>query len=115
MMFAVSLISFAAWCNDCMDIDADVFENNTRPFVCFSHDTHNENAGIEECAVCHHVYEAGKLVEGASSEDSTCAECHAIKGDAKQMELMTRYHDRCRGCHLDLKKGPVTCGECHKR
>ena len=115
MMFAISLISFAAWCNDCMEIDAEVFENNKRPFVCFSHDDHNENAGIEDCAVCHHVYEDGKLMADETSEDSTCSECHAVKGDSKQMELITQYHDRCRGCHLERKSGPVTCGECHKK
>ena len=116
MMFAVSLISFAAWCNDCMDIDTDVFENNKRPFVCFAHDEHNENAGIEDCAACHHVYdESGKLVEGESSEDYTCAECHDPEGDTKHMELISRYHERCRSCHLELEKGPVACGECHKR
>ncbi len=83
--------------------------------MCFPHDTHNENAGIEDCAVCHHVYEDGKLMEGESSEDTTCAECHTTKGDSKHMELITRYHDRCRGCHLEREKGPVTCGECHKK
>ncbi|GAB6146251.1 acidic tetraheme cytochrome c3 TmcA [Desulfocicer niacini] len=116
MTFTISvLFSFSAWCNDCMDISADVFENNKRPFVCFPHDTHNENAGIEDCAVCHHVYEDGKLMEEESSEDITCAECHTTKGDSKHMELITRYHDRCRGCHLELEKGPLTCGECHKK
>jgi len=115
MMFALSLISFAAWCNDCTDIDSDVFKNNQRPFVCFSHDRHNETAAIEDCAVCHHMYKDGKLVADESSEDRACSECHAVKGDSKHMELITRYHARCRGCHLERKKGPVTCGGCHKK
>ena len=70
---------------------------------------------LKDCAVCHHVYEDGKLMEEESSEDITCAECHTTKGDSKHMELITRYHDRCRGCHLELEKGPLTCGECHKK
>jgi hypothetical protein len=111
---AVSL-SFAAYSNDCLEFGVDAFTKPTRPFVCFVHDTHNETAGIDDCAVCHHVYSDGKLVEGESSEDQTCAECHARENDVKQLELMTRFHERCRGCHLERKNGPITCGECHKK
>lgn len=99
---------------ECMNIDEAVFAKNTRPFVCFVHDEHNENAGIEECYVCHHLYEDGKLLKGETSEDMACSECHGVKDDPKHLKLIATYHDRCRSCHLEEKKGPVTCAGCHQ-
>jgi hypothetical protein len=23
------------------------------------------------------------------------------------------YHKQCKDCHVEMKKGPVACGECH--
>ena len=50
-----------------------------RTSVPFEHDTHNENADIYECNLCHHVYEDGKLLEDESSEDSSCSDCHDLE------------------------------------
>lgn len=108
----VPLVSFG---DDCMNIDEETFTANSRPFVCFIHDEHNEAAGIEDCALCHHLYEDGKLVEDESSEELSCSECHKAKDDPRQLELTATYHKRCRGCHMKKKQGPVTCGECHKK
>lgn len=109
------LVAVSAFSNDCQTMEEDTFVNHTRPFVCFNHDEHNAAAELEDnCAFCHHVVdENGKLVEGESSEDSPCSECHSDAKDPKQMDLMNKFHKRCRGCHLEQKKGPVTCGECH--
>ena len=101
--------------NRSFDIDEETFTANSRPFVCFIHDEHNEAAGIEDCALCHHLYEDGKLVEDESSEELSCSECHKAKDDPRQLELTATYHKRCRGCHMKKKQGPVTCGECHKK
>lgn len=96
-------------------MDTSAFESTRRPASVFSHDEHNEVAELEDdCAVCHHVYEDGKLVEDESSEDSTCAECHGLApGPDNDISLEVAYHRRCWDCHFDTGKGPVLCGECH--
>jgi len=89
------------------------FEVHQRPAVMFVHDLHNEKAGIEDCSVCHHVYEDGKLVEDESSEDESCSSCHPAKPEGKELGLMRAYHQRCITCHTEAKKGPLSCGQCH--
>ena len=44
-----------------------------------------------------------------------CKKCHATpKG--KIDELGKDWaHKTCKGCHVDMKKGPVKCAECHKK
>jgi len=91
------------------------FHPRQRPGVIFDHDAHNEKAGIEDCNVCHHVYRDGKLVPDESSEDQKCSDCHKQKSSDGSTPLMKAYHERCKGCHVKEKKGPITCGECHKR
>lgn len=109
------LFALTSFSRDCMTVSGDVFDKNARPYVCFEHDDHNDAAGIDDCSVCHHVYEDGQLVEGESSEDSYCSDCHYEQGDSRQLDLVARYHKRCRGCHLEMKTGPILCGECHKK
>ena len=98
---------------DMEKVDNIAFENPQRPTAVFRHDEHNENAEIDECNICHHVYEDGNLVEDESSEDQSCADCHEIKSFGAQPSLEKAYHLNCKGCHLEQKKGPITCGECH--
>ncbi|MBU8849222.1 MAG: cytochrome c family protein [Desulfobacterales bacterium] len=95
-------------------LDNSVFENPHRPGAVFAHDDHNEIAQIEDCAVCHHVYEDKKLVEDESSEDSPCSECHSLKPtEENSISLSVAYHKQCKDCHFEENKGPVLCGECH--
>lgn len=95
-------------------LDTSVFENPHRPGAVFEHDGHNEMAGIEDCAVCHHVYEGKNLVADESSEDSLCSECHFLKKTLENsISLEVAYHKRCKTCHFEKNKGPVLCGECH--
>lgn len=96
-------------------VQDSAFKKIMRPTVPFMHDEHNESAGIEECNVCHHVYEENKKVEDESSEDSECSECHADEGDKYPMSLVKAYHTLCKGCHKEQKTGPIMCGECHVR
>lgn len=91
------------------------FETHMRPPVPFAHDEHNETAQIEDCAVCHHVYEDGKPVEGESSAGSPCSECHIPQEGDSPMPLIRVYHLQCKGCHLEKQSGPVECGECHPK
>lgn len=96
-------------------LEVSAFDNPKRPGAVFSHDDHNEKAGLEDnCALCHHVYENGKLVEDESSEDMSCSECHNVKpDDSNGVGLEAAYHRRCIECHYEAAKGPVLCGECH--
>lgn len=98
---------------DVTAVKDSAFKERMRPRAVFFHDAHNETAEIEECNVCHHVYEDGELVEDESSEDSECSECHLNTGDRAEFVLAKVYHQRCRNCHLEQKKGPVMCSECH--
>jgi len=88
------------------------FKSHLRPPAAFQHDRHNDQAKIFDCGVCHHLYEKGKKVEGATSEDRKCSECHYKDDD---MSLASAYHNRCKGCHSEKKAGPILCGECHRK
>lgn len=103
-------------------VDRKMFDNPERPSAAFAHDEHNEKAGLEDCAECHHVYdEEGErdkegrlpLMEDESSEDQQCLECHGPDATDPKPGLMKAFHLNCKGCHVKEKKGPITCGECH--
>jgi predicted CXXCH cytochrome family protein len=46
-----------------------------------------------------------------------CAPCHATAAGGKIENLSKKddAHNLCKGCHETKKKGPVKCGECHKK
>ena len=99
---------------DMVVVDNRVFDNPQRSAAIFEHDAHNEAAGVEDCAACHHVYDDdGNLVEDESSEDSSCSECHGDRDDGRTPNLRKAYHLNCKGCHIEEGAGPVLCGECH--
>lgn len=99
-----------------MEVSAQAFDTLRRPAALFDHDTHNDNAGIDDCAVCHHVWEDGKLVADESSEDTPCSDCHSISaGPDNTVSLANAFHTQCRSCHVDKGQGPLLCGQCHKR
>jgi cytochrome c553 len=119
-VFILTLISISvfifvsAYSQDEMEfVDNSVFENPERVSSVFLHDEHNEKAEVEECNECHHIYEDEKLVEDESSEDQRCSECHEMEASGNMPALMKAYHTNCKGCHLEKKKGPIMCGECH--
>lgn len=100
---------------DIVTLEDSAFVDQQRPPAVFRHDEHNEKAEIEECNVCHHLYQDGNKVEDDSSEGQGCSECHHVEEEHSTKALMKAYHDLCTGCHRDKNKGPVTCGECHPR
>jgi len=119
-VFILTLISISvfifvsAYSQDEMEfVDNSVFENPERVPSVFLHDEHNEKAEVEECNECHHIYEDEKLVEDESSEDQRCSECHEMEASENMPALMKAYHTNCKGCHLEKKKVPIMCGECH--
>ena len=95
-------------------IDNTVFENPQRPPAVFHHEEHNENAGLDDCNRCHHLYEEGVYIEDEDSTDQSCSECHELD-DKEKLPLMKVFHLNCKGCHQEQEQGPVACGECHLR
>jgi hypothetical protein len=114
LLIGIALAMTTAWSQEDMTVvDNAAFDNPQRPPSVFVHDEHNEAAGIDDCASCHHVYEDGELVEDESSEDQSCSECHSQEGDDEQPSLIRAFHDNCKGCHQKQQQGPIMCGECH--
>ena len=93
----------------------EAFGKLTRPAAVFIHDKHNEKAKLEECVVCHHGGADGKQDKSASTEGTPCAECHKVKPAGKATSLQRAYHKQCIDCHRAKGKGPLACGQCHKR
>ncbi len=114
LLIGIILAATPAWSQDEMTVvDNTDFDNPQRTPSVFVHDAHNETAGIDDCATCHHVYEGGRLVEDESSEDRSCSECHDLEGSDSQPPLIKAFHTNCKGCHQEQKQGPIMCGECH--
>ena len=118
-MITLSMISMALGIDaysqeDMAFVENDAFENPRRPRAVFRHEEHNELARIEECNVCHHVYDDNnRLVEDESSEDQRCSDCHQLVASGRKPPLMKAFHLNCKGCHKAEKKGPTMCGQCH--
>lgn len=96
-------------------LDNRVFDKPIRTPAVFRHDEHNETAAIEECHECHHIYENGKKLDDESSEDQRCSDCHDKKDAGNKLALRKAFHKNCKGCHIQKKRGPVMCGECHRK
>jgi hypothetical protein len=119
VLLAVSVSVIVVWAahsqEDMVYVNDSALIIKTRPPVPFAHDEHNEAAEIEDCSVCHHLYEDGELVEGESSDDMECSDCHLADADSDPMDLVRVYHLNCKSCHLEQKAGPVQCAECHPK
>ena len=96
-------------------VDNSPFDDPRRPPATFNHDAHNEQAELEECNECHHIYENGVRLDDESSEDQRCVDCHAVTDQNDRPALMKAFHQNCKGCHQQRKAGPVMCGECHEK
>ena len=59
--------------------------------VTFHHKQHQER--LADCTKCHATAAGGK-----------------IAGFGKDLA-----HKTCKGCHADMKKGPTSCKDCHKK
>lgn len=113
LLMACALVAF---CQEDMETVHDsAFTKKIRPPVAFFHDTHNEKAGLDDCAACHHAYADGKQLAGEDSIGMECSECHYGKPGDGIPDLIRAYHLQCGGCHRERKAGPVLCGECHRR
>lgn len=99
---------------DIVVLSSPAFVPDQRPPAVFAHDAHNEKAQLDDCTMCHHGGQDGRIVEGEDSTGTPCVECHPVDPAPGQTGLMAAYHLQCKSCHLEMNKGPVTCGECHK-
>jgi len=116
IILSVALVVCAFGQEDMRVVDNGVFDRPQRPPSVFEHDTHNEKAGLDDCAECHHLYdESGRKLEDESSEDQMCADCHELKDDGRKPGLRKAFHANCKGCHLAQEKGPIVCAQCHIR
>ncbi|MBF0528271.1 MAG: cytochrome c3 family protein [Deltaproteobacteria bacterium] len=88
------------------------FTERVRPASLFDHDRHTDFASCQDCTICHHKYENGRLIPNETSEGTPCSECHKVQPKSGR-RLLKAYHNKCQGCHETEKKGPVGCGECH--
>lgn len=59
--------------------------------VTFNHKQHQER--LKDCTKCHASKDGGK-----------------IAGFGKDIA-----HKTCKGCHSEMKKGPTSCKDCHKK
>ena len=67
LLIFVAATATIGWSQDEMIIvDNSVFDNPQRTPSRFEHDLHNEAAGIDDCAECHHVYEDGAVLAMAA-------------------------------------------------
>ncbi|MDQ7834636.1 MAG: cytochrome c3 family protein [Humidesulfovibrio sp.] len=121
ILAALTIVSALATVQAVMAQDAitklapEAFGTLTRPPAVFVHDKHNEKAKLEECVVCHHGGSDGKIDKSASTEGTPCVECHKVKPAGKATNLKRAYHKQCIDCHRAKGKGPLACGQCHKR
>lgn len=100
---------------DMTHVKAEAFAAHSRPLAVFAHDAHNEKAGLEDCAACHHGKDAaGKQDKEDMSAGTPCADCHAPVA-AKDTPLMRAYHQQCISCHVEQSKGPTHCAGCHQK
>lgn len=118
MVFSIFLMvgTFVAFSQEDIEtVNDKAFKKLTRPQVAFFHDAHNEKAAIDECNVCHHMFEDGKQLEDEDSIGMECSECHYSKTKDAAADLIRVYHLKCSGCHLKQKSGPILCSECHRK
>lgn len=102
--------------DDMVVVPTSAFDSPERPAVRFEHDNHNELAEIEDCETCHHGKTDDGLIDLETSTDGeSCDSCHPVKPENGETPLMRSYHKQCTSCHTTSLKGPVVCGECHRK
>ena len=113
LVAAVLLAAPAMSQQDMTTVPTEGFAKPTRLPAVFAHDAHNDKAGLTECTACHHGEKDGKRDTAADTAGIPCSDCHTAAGKPGKTPLMRAFHRQCMGCHMDKKKGPVTCGDCH--
>ena len=117
VLFAVFAVAAAPVFSqqDMKNVPLDGFAKASRPPALFDHESHNEKAKITDCGTCHHGQKDGKMDPATTTEGQSCADCHPAAGAIGKTPLMRAYHRQCGACHEKTGKGPVACGQCHRR
>ena len=84
-MLAVTAFAGAAFAADIIELPASMGK------VSFNHKKHQDD--LKDCTKCHAKAEGGKI-EGLNKDWA---------------------HKTCKGCHVEMKKGPTGCKDCHKK
>ena len=87
---AIALTLFTAGFAGASDVISLTAKNGN---VAFPHEKHKAIKQEKGCRACHEQEAGGKIA--AMGKDWA--------------------HKVCKGCHEEMKKGPVKCGECHKK
>ena len=99
---------------DITQVRSEALKPHTRPAALSRHDEHNEKAGIDDCATCHHGKDKnGKRDMADMTAGTDCVECHAVSPAKGQTSLRRAFHLQCMGCHQERKQGPLYCTGCH--
>ena len=80
------------------------------------------------CVACHPGFTPGQPVarvevptpaikfSHAAHETTACKVCHGDKTPGKIEGFSKDWaHKTCKGCHTEMKKGPTSCKDCHKK
>lgn len=110
---ALGLATVASSQEDMRELKDPAFAVHRRAPAAFTHDAHNQKAGIDDCSVCHHGGKNGVLDRQATSEGTPCADCHPVTAAQGVTPLARAWHRQCMGCHRQTGKGPLACGACH--
>ncbi len=85
--------------------------------VVFPHEKHTTL--VKTCDTCHHTNKG--LTADSKVKVQKCSECHMKPQGTKvttmaDMNLQKNpMHLKCVGCHKEMKNGPTTCVQCHKK
>lgn len=117
MALALVYLAPSAFSQDDMTmVPAAAFGKLERAQVPFEHDLHNEKAEIDDCGACHHGRtDDGKMDMENTTEGESCESCHPVDAGGDEVPLMRAYHRQCAQCHAESLKGPVACGQCHRK
>lgn len=58
----------------------------------------------------------GSILFRHSTHTSSCSDCHSESTPGRIKELGKDWaHKTCKGCHSEIKQGPTSCKDCHKK
>ena len=115
LLLAAAFVLPALGQDDIVTLADPAFGTLRRPAAQFNHMKHTDDYGIG-CEYCHHEgKENGEFIPSDDPGSAKCADCHEVKPASGGTPLRKAYHELCENCHKLEKKGPVMCGECHKR
>lgn len=83
--------------------------------VVYSHETHVQDYGLDDCRVCHHTIEEDSMPDG-----SKCRTCHQPGTMYENLCEDRAPHTQCIGaqcvgCHTEMGRDEKDCSLCHRQ